>query len=94
MSEEQQCARDSTAFTFRTARMDSQSAIAVVVKNKTVTVMQSGLELRFGWLPGSRLLMQTYSSVEQDVVPFETAAFRRAAWKLANDVAREMGWIV
>ena len=73
--------------------MNSDPAIAVVVKNKTVTVMQSGVELRFGWWPGSRLLMQTYSSVEQDVVPFETAAFRRAAWKLANDVAREMGWI-
>jgi len=53
--------------------MNAQSAMAVVVKNKTVTVMQSGMELRFGWRPGSRLLMQIYSSVEQDVVPIETA---------------------
>ena len=73
--------------------MNAQSAIAVVVKNKTVTVMQPGMELRFGCRPGSRLLMQTYSSVEQDVISMETAAFRRAARKLANDVAREMGWI-
>jgi hypothetical protein len=45
MSEEQQGA---TAFTSRTVRMNSEHAIAVVVKNKTVTVMQSGWSSALG----------------------------------------------
>ena len=40
------------------------------------------------------LLAKSHAGQEADGAPMTLAEFHARAWKLANDKAREMGWIV
>jgi hypothetical protein len=40
-----------------------------------------------------QLLSKSYSGREADGAPMTRARFHARAWKLANDKARELGWI-
>jgi hypothetical protein len=40
-----------------------------------------------------QLLSKSYSGREADGAPMTRAEFHTHAWKLANDKARELGWI-
>jgi hypothetical protein len=69
-----------------------EPALAVVLARNGMTVLRPGMQLRFERDAKTQTLIETHSSIDPDVPASEAIAFRRAAWKLALEIARGLGW--
>jgi hypothetical protein len=69
-----------------------EPALAVVLTKNGMTVMRPGMELHYERDAKTQTLIETHSSIDPDVPASEVIAFRKAAWKLALEIAQGLGW--
>ena len=73
--------------------MADQGPVVAVVRTKNgLTVIGAGMELHYELDPETKRLIETHSSVEPDTTESDLMAFRKAAWKLASQIAQGLGW--
>jgi hypothetical protein len=69
-----------------------EPALAVILTKNGITVLRPGMELHYERDPETQRLIETHSSIDPDTTPSELIAFRKAAWKLASEIAKGLGW--
>ena len=73
--------------------MADQGPVVAVIRTKNgLTVIGIGMELHCERDPETKRLSETHSSVEPDTTSSHLMAFRKAAWKLALEIARGLRW--
>jgi hypothetical protein len=69
--------------------------VEVQGENIVVTLLGTHFKVVYHKPPGSpKLMAKWYASRDKHVGEAKRAEFLTDAWKLANDKARELGWIV
>ena len=71
-----------------------EPALAVVLTKNGMTVMRPGMELHYERDAKTQTLIETHSSIEPGTTASEVTAFRKAACKLASEIAQRLGWTV
>jgi hypothetical protein len=73
--------------------MADQGPVVAVIRTKNgLTVIGIGMELHYERDPETKKLIETNCSVEPDTPSSDLMAFRKAAWKLASEIAQGLGW--
>jgi len=71
---------------------DEAPALSILLTKNGLIVVRPGMELHYERDLKSLSLIETHSDFAPDVTPVEVTAFRKAAWKLASEIARGLGW--
>jgi hypothetical protein len=73
--------------------MADQGPVVAVIRTKNgLTVIGAGMELHYERDPETKRLIETHSSFEPDTSLSDEMVFRKAAWKLASEIAQGLGW--